>query len=412
MSTTKPLSLSCHCRTTTHTFTVPISSLPLPSNLCNCTTSRRISGSLLTSYIPITHPTSSSPSPQNPALGSVTCYPSSSILNRWFCSTCGTHMYIEYLASGDWWAATGTLEYDGDVGDVVRYESAMWIGDTRDGGASHFLPGELRGRELKRWMGEAGSSEEVDVNWPVKKTALSSGEWGGQREGDKMKAIHAHCHCRGVEFWISPPNESSFKTARSPFPDLMIPHSEGRSQNPENVAWWVPSPFNSTANSSSINNDNNKNEIPNHERRRYLAGTCTCRSCRRSSGFDITFWAFIPTSNIFLDSALTKPLPTSPPNATSMPIWGTMRTYNSSSGVTRAFCSVCGANVFWQGDEATHGRYGLLDVAVGLLDAPSGARAEEILTWWTGRVSFCEEGRNRALVEGLGAGLREWGRCV
>lgn len=53
---------------------------------------------------------------------------------------------------------------------------------------------------------------------------------------------------------------------------------------------------------------------------------------------------------------------------------------------------------------------GLVDVAVGLLDARSGAGAEEVLDWWCGRVSFAADGMHNGLVEGLEQGLRDWER--
>lgn len=83
-----------------------------------------------------------------------------------------------------------------------------------------------------------------------------------------------------------------------------------------------------------------------------------------------------------------------------------MKTYTSSPGVTRSFCGKCGANVLWSGDEEHTGRVGLVDVAVGLLDASTGARAEEWLDWWSERVSFREEANNRGLVVGLERGLK------
>ena len=47
-------------------------------------------------------------------------------------------------------------------------------------------------------------------------------------------------------------------------------------------------------------------------------------------------------------------------------------------------------------------------MAVGLLDAGSGVRAEELLAWWTGRVSFAEDALNKGLVRGLEEGLKRW----
>jgi len=61
--------------------------------------------------------------------------------------------------------------------------------------------------------------------------------------------------------------------------------------------------------------------------------------------------------------------------------------------------------VFWHGDEAP----GKVDVAVGLLDAPEGARAEEWVAWHDERVSFAEMGRSKGLVRGLEDGLRRYG---
>jgi hypothetical protein len=67
------------------------------------------------------------------------------------------------------------------------------------------------------------------------------------------------------------------------------------------------------------------------------------------------------------------------------------------------FCGICGAGCFWDGEE----RGGLLvDVAVGLLGAETGVRAEGWLEWWWGRVSYEELGTNRGLVGNLEKGLR------
>jgi hypothetical protein len=90
--------------------------------------------------------------------------------------------------------------------------------------------------------------------------------------------------------------------------------------------------------------------------------------------------------------------------------WGTMKAYASSKCVTRTFCRSRRANVFWSGDEEDSGRRRVVDVAVGLLDTRSGARAEEVLDWWYGRVSFADDGMHWGLVEGSELGLRDWER--
>ena len=271
-------------------------------------------------------------------------------------------MYLEYHDDGHFEAATGTLKVENTDG-IVEYKSHIWIEDTLDGGASVFVP-RFNGKALKRYSQEPEKSKEVPLNWHAD---------GGTRQSDTSGKIYAHCHCKGVEFFISPPNDDS-KTAKSPYSDLVFPDSTGAAPNPNNDPWW----------------------LPGHNR--FLAGTCACKSCSRASGFDITFWAFIPAINVTLDAEGLKPY-------TKSPHWGTIKSYRSSESVTRSFCERCGANVFWEGD----GRPTLLDIAVGLLDAPSGVRAEEILSWWPKRVSFQEAALNKELIRNLGEGLANWG---
>jgi hypothetical protein len=123
---------------------------------------------------------------------------------------------------------------------------------------------------------------------------------------------------------------------------------------------------------------------------------------------EITAWAFVPAIDISLDAAGLIPLPaiaSQTPNAA----FGTLQTYASSANVTRSFCSTCGAIVFWSKAELSE--TSLLDVAVGLLAADEGARAEGWLEWWTERFSWREDAVERAggIVEGIEAGLMEFG---
>ena len=372
MPPSRELTVACLCGAATHTFNVPTSSLPLQSHLCSCDTSRRISGSLLTSYVNITHGDLA----QKPKLSALTPYHSSNRLIRHFCSTCGTQMYLEYHSDGHFEAATGTLQLE-DTEGVVEYKSCMWIEDTKDGGASDWLV-SVDGNELKKWTREAGESDEVPLDHYENRTG---------HHAPTNKPVHAHCHCGGVEFWVQPPNAAS-KTARSDFSDSIVPYTQGRdaSANPSNITWWL------------CDNDT-----------RYLAGACACHSCRRASGFDFAFWAFVPHANIYLDSELTKRFPEYGADHRNE-YWGTMRSFRSSEDTNRTFCGKCGATVFWDGGLAK-GRDGLIDVAVGLLDAESGARAEELLRWWTdGRVSFEEFAVHQGLTRALGEGFRSWGR--
>lgn len=350
------LTASCHCKANQYSFTIPQSALPLLAYLCHCNISRRISGLLFTSYVAIP------PGNPPPDLSNLTAYVSSNILTRRFCKTCSTQLFLEYSADGAWWVSTGTLDRsDG----IVDFNGHMWIEDTHDGGGSDWIP-TVGSKPLERWLVAPHESPSIALGWnaPDERPLPASGT-----EDDRL---HAHCHCNGVQFFITRPNAATL-TAKSPYADLLVPYNSGRdASNPTNEPWWLSS-----------------------DKRRYLAGTCACTSCRLISGFDIQTWAFVPTANIVLPDG--SPFP-------DERLWGTMRSYRSSEKVTRRFCGVCGANVFWDGDV----RPSLVDVSVGLLDAGSGARAEEWLEWCVGRVSFREEGFNMGLVEGLERGLREW----
>ncbi|KAK5635703.1 hypothetical protein RRF57_011415 [Xylaria bambusicola] len=202
-----------------------------------------------------------------------------------------------------------------------------------------------------------------------------------------------------------------------------MPYHTGSPQirNPENVKWWLRPDANRNF-SKQETQPTRKGEL-----KRYLAGTCACRSCRLTLGFEIQSWAFVPRANIFFhlrSQQANLPSPEldttndaydiTPLDFEALPA-GILTSYVSSPGVRRDFCSRCGATVFWR----DRWRPELLDVGVGLLDAEEGARAETWLDWWTERVSFAEDVGNgrtgkvadyaRCLISGLETGLRRRG---
>jgi hypothetical protein len=82
----------------------------------------------------------------------------------------------------------------------------------------------------------------------------------------------------------------------------------------------------------------------------------------------------------------------------------TLKSFKSSENVTRYHCGSCGATVFYTADT----RPEVIDVAVGLLRAPSGARAEEWLDWRT-RISFEGDAKHARLLKNFKEGLEAWG---
>ncbi|KAK7963964.1 hypothetical protein PG996_008347 [Apiospora saccharicola] len=106
-----------------------------------------------------------------------------------------------------------------------------------------------------------------------------------------------------------------------------------------------------------------------------------CRDCGRSSGANVVPWMLVP------------------------------RTYKSSEPTVRGFCGVCGATVFGatKHREPTAGQ-AVLNVAMGLLRAPEGVRAENWVTWRAGKHSWLEDAKayDEEFTVSLVEGHRRW----
>ena len=343
------LKISCACSGISGSFSIQSSLSPLPITLCHCDTCRYTTGLLGVSTLTLPNDTSSFE-----VRGKLKGYKSSTHRTRFFCEQCGAFIYNS-TTDGLAEIYTGILE---GYGGIVELKQQDYMADTKDGGLSVWLPDIVAGK------GQAHRSEQ---NQHTSESQCVSPE---PQHSNSSTKLPGYCHCGGVQFQITRPNDHSTKLS-SPWPDLIVPYHSGSSENVEDVKWW-------------LRKDGTK----------YLAGTCACNSCRLASGCDIQVWTFVPKTNIFQ------------PNDQLMDFsMGTLKQYQSSEGVYREFCSCCGATVFWHCDE----RPDLIDVSVGLLHAGNGARAESWLDWWTERVSFEEHAQNKVLISSLSIGLQSWG---
>jgi hypothetical protein len=358
---TTSITSTCACGSFNLKVDFPNSTLPIDRGLCLCDSCRRLTGSVGISYIIVP-----STQPIDITEFKLTSYETTDRVTRFFCQKCGCHVLVLVSHNQSWHLATGP--WDRTEG-IINWTGCKWVKDTLDGGVSVWLrdivgPDGTK-KPLQRWMSQDWNGGElvpdhIPLNvLPEEKKATT----------DSAK-LEAQCHCGGVKFYITRPTEDS-KKVRSPFPDLMVPYHSHASDNPNNETWWL--------------RDNDT---------KYLAGTCTCKSCRTSSGFEIQPWAFIPKCNIRQEDG--SPLDFN---------MGTLKRYMSSKDIWRESCRVCGATVFWHCEE----RPDLIDVSVGLLDPKQGARVEGWLDWWTGRVSFEEMAVSRSLVGALEEGLKKWG---
>ena len=350
---------TCLCGAATHTVTFPTSALPNLARFCHCTSCRHATGALCLGMAIMR----AEYAPPQDLIAKLQPYNFSKHLTYYYCPTCGTFM-LSRKETGTptprWDVGTGSLE---KLEGVVYVDCHEYLADTLDGGFGDFLTHE-KGRQINRWPAGPDQGEQLPLYWhsPSKRTITPSPE----------DRLHAHCKCLGVQFWLARPSARS-ALGKAAWPDVIIPFN-ATAPKPKDTAWWL------RAGGS-----------------KYLAGCCSCDSCRLATGQEWIQWAFVPAVDITLDEAGEVPFRRE---------FGTLKHYRSSGDVTRHFCGVCGATVFWDGDE----RPFLLDVAVGLLDAPEGARAESWLEWRTARLSYREDALPRAesLTLGLEEGLRAY----
>ncbi|KAI1755801.1 hypothetical protein F4782DRAFT_487044 [Xylaria castorea] len=455
MTLAPELSISCHCGTAKQIVRLRDQSPSKPQdiNLCHCAACRHNTGLMCVSYACIERPDSIE--------GLREYHSTTRTVSRFFCARCGCHVFWKlqsplmdetYTQVGDdapattkqkeWWAvATGVIiGVHGDGGEessegyisqiLMKYATHINTIGTGDGGLSTFIQnlGDLPGLKAIHNQDPPPPSspqpaEKIEGSGPgVDIDAFSHKD---EDQGTEEKVLKAFCHCRTVEFQITRPNVTS-KFPRSNYPDLMVPYhtSSPHIQNPEDNKWWLRPRFS--------HNSMETKAAEEGQLSRYLAGTCACRSCRLTSGFEIQTWAFIPRTNIFFRihesrrgaftlESWSPPSPNEsgegadivPLDFATLPP-GILTSYESSQGVRREFCSHCGATVFWR----DRWRSELIDVSVGLLDAAEGARAESWLDWWTGRVSFAEDAENgrmgqtaecaKSLIDSLQEGLRRY----
>jgi len=262
---TTSITSTCACGSFSLKVDYPNNTLPIDRGFCLCNSCRRLTGSCGISYIlaPSKHPI-------DITKFELTSYESTDRLTRYFCPTCGCHGLVKVSHNQAWHLATGPLDR---TEGIVNWLNCKWVEDTLDGGISVWLK-EIVGPDGKKkpiprymlqdWNNGALVPDDIPLNvLPEEKKALT----------DPNK-LEAQCHCGGVKFYITRPNEES-KKAQSPFPDLMVPYHSHSSENPTNETWWL--------------RDNDT---------KYLAGTCTCRSCRAASGFEIQPWVSFAFSQL------------------------------------------------------------------------------------------------------------------
>lgn len=230
---------------------------------------------------------------------------------------------------------TGTLK--NIPGDIFKTTEHIFVGDTKDGGASMWLrKPNTDDSEAKRYKGRANDDngyamQAIPYDWPTPEllTGYST----------RTKApINIWCRCGGVKLLWDPSSYDGIKD--------------------EDLPWFVD-PITHKA----------------------LAGFCACESCRLFGGADVWNWGFAELKDInFLNKGPGFPDSSGALRAlvdAKDPSIGTLTYFASSTDAQRYFCSDCSACVFYAWDE----RDFIVDIALGVLEASDGARAEGSLSW-------------------------------
>jgi hypothetical protein len=277
----------------------------------------------------------------------------SSRRTAYFCPICGGT--VAEILDGRFCIHTGALDR---LDDTIQTKRQIFVEDTQDGGFSHWL----RNLPIET---HATLDDSLPENWlqTSKQTATHN----------TTDRLHAHCLCKGVNFWISRPLTSSA--------DFDNPKSDVNQKNSDRGDYDVENPWWLCAN-----------------RTKFFAEVCHCNSCRLSSSCDFLPWTYVPTTDISLAADGSVPFSRN---------FGTLKEHRSSDEASRYFCSQCGATVFYIREE----RHGIVNVAVGLLDAAEGSLAQSWLGWRTDGLDFKEDSIDRApnLVNHVESALQKWG---
>ncbi|KAI1823793.1 Mss4-like protein [Xylaria intraflava] len=364
------LAARCLCQAHRFEAVVPRSSLPLQTTCCHCTSCRHLTGSL--------HSSATLWPGDGAAIrnSSLRRYGFSTSLTVLFCGLCGSTLFCEKAPPGGGplihVVITGALE-NVNVPSLLKVTDHMFVGDTLDGGALPWLCGNDIDESSRPhiWKGAKGQGEELSPAAPLPAPEANTGSPDAE--------VSLRCHCGGV--------------------DLILRHPAVEFAGAENADLkWFIDPVS----------------------KKSLCAFDACDSCRMAFGTDVFYWTFallrhlafpstsdgdaqlgFPTSSHALEAAVVAE------NADRDPRLGTLAIYKSSPEVQRFFCSRCSACVFYGNDV----RPEMVDVAVGLLHAKEGSRAEGLLSWNYGRIHWQEDaagGWREEFVESVVATAERW----
>lgn len=364
------LTAECLCKQHHFTATVPSTSLPISATTCHCNSCRRVTGALYSIDAP--WPGDFEAIRQS----RLHWYDFSANLKILFCGTCSAPLFWESPTRDAHGLETGRT-FTVFVGALANNEGAapmqqalllevgchMFVGDTRDGGASLWMRrmnGEQRPPVPRFAQAKSDNEQQLAWDWPGGTEAATH---PGQQQQDE---VPVRCHCGGVDLvFLRREAEEDLRA----LPADELPH------------------------------------FVDPDSRKYVVVSDACNSCRVSFGADFSHQAFVWLRHLSFAARQQQneaAAPTEDPsrafpqtfddlyaavqegdddnnnNNNKDARMGTLAVYGSSEGVKRYFCSRCSACVLYVDEDRPTP---VVDLAIGLVRAHEGARAERSFAW-------------------------------
>jgi hypothetical protein len=317
--------ITAECLCKAHIFTCEIarSKLPLEANVCHCDSCRHSTGGLHVAYTTWPQPR------EDVNISGLAKYQISTDITYRFCETCSTPLFRESQRyPSKLGVFTGSLK--NIDADLIKFTKNIFVEDTIDGGGSvWFRKPNADGKEIPRYREFEG---EMSWDWPQASSST------GSETKQEYESIPIRCHCKGIQLTVHRGNYANQK--REELPTFIDPRTN-----------------------------------------KHVALFDVCDSCRLQLGNDVVHWTFVELANITQADGGAFPKTIAELKAAvdaGDQAVGTLACYDSSPPhIYRYFCKTCSACVFYTWDH----RPQTVDLAVGLLAAPDGARAEGFLSW-------------------------------
>ncbi|KAI0553048.1 Mss4-like protein [Xylaria curta] len=327
---TTVITAECLCKSHKLSLEVSTSKLPLECNICHCNSCRYSTGALF--VIETTWPQPR----ESVDISGLQRYQFSTNITYRFCGTCSTLMFYESVKYpsklGVFYGPLKNLD-----NDLIKLTKQIYVDDTRDGGASFwFRKPNADGKEIPRYAEQVSEDGELAPSWP--EVNIFERRW--QSKGPTFIS----CHCKGI--------------------NLLLHFENYNTEDRAELPWFIDPKTNKP-----------------------IAGFAVYDPCHPYSSNEIINWVFVDLGIISQGNGRAFPRTVAKLKAAvdaGDSTVGTLACYQSSSEVQRYFCKVCSASAFYTCSK----RPEIVGVAMGLLKAPSGARADICLSWNYGDISM------------------------